>query len=355
MTTTTRNAPRVAIVLVNWNNWRDCVECLDSLLAQAHQDSHVYIVDNDSADQSVEHIASWCRDPQRNSAWRAHDGVDRITDAGSGRALEYRIVEATRLPLPTSASCRVTLVRSGGNLGFAGGCNVGIRAAGLDNVEFFWFLNTDTVVHRDALAALLRRAARDATTGIVGSTLRYYGNPDVVQAMGGGRLEPRTAAAYHIGENSKVDAPALEPAAVERQMAYVVGASMLVSVNLVRDIGPMQEDYFLYYEEIDWAMRARGKFTLGYAADSHIFHKAGASSSKVMPLFSLGYYYRNRLRFLSRFLPDHLPAATRLLRRELVLYVLKGRFAKARIVADVLRNAQQLIEQARVPSAGTGS
>ena len=104
----------------------------------------------------------------------------------------------------------------------------------------------------------------------------------------------------------------------------------------------MQEDYFLYYEEADWAMRARGKFTLGFAADSHIYHKAGGSSGKVMPLFSLRHFYRNRVRFIGRFHPQCLPGAKRVLRLELALYLLKGRFAKARIVADALRDAREL-------------
>ena len=234
----------------------------------------------------------------------------------------------------------MTLIRSGGNLGFAGGCNVGMRAAALD-AYFFWLVNTDTVVHRDALSALVRRASSDPKTGMVGSMLRYYAEPNRVQALAGGRMNADNAEMEHIGENMR-PADVVDVAAVERELAYIMGASMLVSADFVQEVGPMQEDYFLYYEEADWAMRARGKFTLGFAADSHIYHKAGGSSGRVMPLFSLRHFYRNRVRFIGRFHPQCLPGAKRVLRLELALYLLKGRFAKARIVADALRDARVL-------------
>jgi len=341
MSIATNHQPRVAIVLVNWNNWRDTVECLDSLLAQAYPDFHIYVVDNESGDQSVEHIAAWCEAPRRDSAWRTHEGVDRVTANVIVEAVPYRIADAAIAPLPPALpECRLTLVRSGGNLGFAGGCNVGMRAAALD-AHFFWLVNTDTVVHRDALSALVRRALGDPKIGMVGSMLRYYAQPDRIQALAGGRMNPDNAAMEHIGENMR-PADVIDVAAVERELAYIMGASMLVSADFVQEVGPMQEDYFLYYEEADWAMRGRGKFTLGFAADSHIYHKAGGSSGKVMPLFSLRHFYRNRVRFVGRFHPQCLPGAKRVLRLELALYLLKGRFAKARIVADALRDARLL-------------
>ncbi len=327
---------RTAIVLVNWNGWRECIECLDSLFAQDHLNCHIVIVDNDSADGSIEQIARWCESPRAKSTWRSLPGVARITQHPSPRPILHRIFDRPDgVVPPPPPSCPLTLIRSGRNLGFAGGCNLGVRAAGPANFDYFWFLNADTVVDRAALTELLARAARDAATGIVGSTLIFYDRPEVVQALGGAQLDPADGSSRHIGYLTAADRAPEDGALVEREMAYVVGASMLVSAEFIRRVGPMQEDYFLYYEEIDWAMRGRGEFTLGYAPRSRVYHKSGANSSKVIPLGTARYYYRNRLRFVRRFLPERLGAAKRSLFVEMLRHLARGRWGLARVVGSV--------------------
>jgi GT2 family glycosyltransferase len=341
----------VAVILVNWNGWRDAVECIGSLLEQSHPSLHVFLVDNDSRDQSVENICAWCATPTPAAQWRNHDGVARITDRSTS-AIAVRIVDHSGQVLPPPAQgCRVTLIRSGGNLGFAGGCNVGMRAAGVENYDFFWLLNGDTVVHRDALTALVRRAQVSERIGLVGSTVRYYGRPDIIEALGGARLLHATLTTRQIGQGLRLDASPIDPAAVEREMFYVAGASMLVSNTFVREVGLMQEDYFLYFEEMDWAMRGREKFAWGYAPDSHVFHKSGASSSKVMPSFTANLYYRNRIRFASRFFPTLLPTVKRGLLVELLRHIARGRWTHARIVAAALWDAGKIVAQMRTLAA----
>jgi GT2 family glycosyltransferase len=328
---------RVAIVLVNWNGWRECIECIDSLLAQAHRNFHLFIVDNESHDHSIEQIDAWCVCPQADPRWRRHPGVHRHTDGESPTSIRTRVVSRPDHALPPAGEdCSVTLIHSGGNLGFAGGCNVGIRAAGFDNFDFFWLLNPDTVVERRALVELVQRAAAEPRMGIVGSTLRFYDAPDTVHALGGARLNRLNASSSHIGEGLSLRETPPQRTAVERELAYVCGASMLVSTAFVREIGFMQEDYFLYYEEADWAMRAADRFRLGFAPHSHVFHKSGANSSKIMPLFTAGFYYRNRLRFVSRFLPDRMAAAKRKLFAEMLRHLARGRWGLARVVARTL-------------------
>jgi GT2 family glycosyltransferase len=337
-----------AVILVNWNNWRDTVECIDSLLAQSHRNFHIFVVDNDSRDGSLEHIRAWCAKPSADAAWRHFEGVDRHTARCRAEAALSRVTDRSDRPLPPAPEgCRITLIRSGGNLGFAGGCNVGMRAAGLSAFDFFWMLNTDTVVHRDALHALLRRALQDTKIGMVGSTVRYYDVPEKVQALGGAHMNPLHGVSRHLGQGLPLDQIGLETSDVERRMSYVFGASMFVSGAYIREVGLMQEDYFLYFEEIDWALRGRGRFTLGYAADSHVFHKSGASSSKLMPLFTAGFYYRNRIRFMSRYFPRALAATKRRLMIDVLYYIAKRRWSHVRLVASVLWNARSIAEQAR--------
>jgi GT2 family glycosyltransferase len=343
--------PAVAVILVNWNGWRDAIECISSVLTQTHGSLHIFLVDNDSRDQSVENICRWCENPAAVAQWRHHDGVVRITDR-STTPIAARVVDNPGGVLPTPApGCQVTVIRSGGNLGFAGGCNVGMRAAGVAAFDFIWLLNTDTVVHQGALAALVRRAQASEKIGMVGSTLRYYDRPDIIEALGGARFQRATITTRQIGQGQRLDAVPIDAAAVERDMFYVAGASMFISNTFVREIGLMQEDYFLYFEELDWAMRGRDRFSWGYAPDSHVFHKSGATSSKVLPAFTANLYYRNRIRFAARFFPAQLPTVRRGLAVEFLRHAARGRWTHAKVVAAAVWDAGKIAAQMRVHAA----
>jgi GT2 family glycosyltransferase len=337
------NERRVAVIIVNWNAWRESIECIDSLLAQRHRNFHTYIVDNDSQDRSIEHIASWCVEPKRDPIWRNHPGVDRLTDQRGRESVGYRVIDRTEIaPAPPPSCCELTMVRSGGNLGFAGGCNVGIRAAGVRNFDYFWFLNADAVVDRHALTELIDRATIGSDIGMVGSTVRYYDAPDRIQAMGGALLNRFNGNSRHIGEGAHLRDVPTDGSTIEREMTYVMGASMLVSQRYIDEVGFMEEDYFLYFEDADWAMRGAGRFSLGFAPRSHIFHKWGVNSHKAAALFSSGFYYRNRLRFVARFLPERLGAAKRALFEQMLRHIAKGRWAQARLVGTTLLRAKKI-------------
>jgi GT2 family glycosyltransferase len=242
-------------------------------------------------------------------------------------------------------------VPTGANLGFAGGNNAGIAAAGLQRYSHFWLLNTDTVIHHQALQALLRRAQAEPHPGIVGSTLLYYDRPDCVQAMGGGRLELPGVLISHIGEGLDLQALPREPAnmaRMEAQMAYVVGASMLVSADFVRQVGPMCEDYFLYFEELDWAFRGRKWFALGYAPTSLVFHKVGGSSTRSVSDFAMRLLCRNKMRFVARFLPERVRAVKWRLALDVLRHLFHGRWTLAWIFMRALVDSRQLIASAAV-------
>ena len=192
------------------------------------------------------------------------------------------------------------------------------------------------------MVELLRRADEMPGVGMLGSTLRYYDKPDTVQAMGGARLNRSNGTSRHIGQGARIDDLPTEGSAVEGEMAYVMGASMLVTRKFIADVGLMEEDYFLYFEEIDWALRAAGRFSIGYAPGSHVFHKSGANSSKILPLFTSGFYYRNRLRFVARFLPQRLSAAKWSLFRELLRHAARGRWRHVRLLSTTLLAASRI-------------
>ena len=345
--------PSVAVVLVNWNGWRDCIECLDSAFAQDYPGRvHFILVDNDSADDSVGHLQTWCDAPQFDASWRAFDGVMHQTADPSrlgSQPIAMRLLDG---PAPVADlgadGSMLTVVRSGGNLGFAGGNNVGLSVASACGFDFYWLLNTDTVVDRHALRHLVARAQQSDSVGMVGSTLRYYYNPGLVQAMGGGRLHLRNMLVTLMGADEVIGKVPVDPCAVESESDYVMGASMLVTSRFVRDIGPMQDDYFLYYEELDWAMRAKGRFELAYAPQSHVFHKVGGSSSQVVSEFAMNLMYRNKITFVSRFLPEYLPRTVWFLFVEMLRHVYRRRWMPAKLIARTLLDVRSLAKRGRL-------
>ena len=327
----------VAIVQVNWNGAADCIECLDSLVGILRADDHIYLVDNASSDDSLEKIAAWCAQPTRPAGARDLPGVSRHSDTPDSTPLPVRWVDALVDTAPKiEPGCRISLIKSGANRGFAGGNNVGIKLGLAEGREQFWLLNTDTVIHRDALSSMLERAHAVPDAGIVGSTLLYYDEPGTVQALGGAVVNRRTFAADHVGIGTHVDQAPADPAEVEARMSYVVGASMLVSRAFIERVGLMQEDYFLYFEELDWAVRAEGMFRQCWAPRSLVWHKVGGSSAKVLSEFSARLLLRNRLRFVERFYPAQLASVRRQVWWEGLRHLAKGRFNSAGIFLKIL-------------------
>jgi GT2 family glycosyltransferase len=304
-------------------------------LGQDYSNFHIFVVDNDSSDDSLAHIEHWCSKPSLGSHWSKLPHVKPM-GAGGLAPVTYRTATAGTLALQQPpAGCRVTLLASGGNFGFAGGCNVGLRAAGLDSFSYFWLLNPDTVVQQQALTELVRRAEQSPRNGMTGSTLRYYDSPFMVQAMGGARLDERYAVAQLIGMGRPLSEIPVDPGEVEAQLSYVMGASLLASQAFVRDIGLLQEDYFLYYEEIDWALRGKPRYSLAYAPRSHVFHKSGASTGQ-LALPSSRYYYRSRMRFAHRFMPARVTAVRFGLVAEMVRHGSRARWAHAKAAGEAV-------------------
>ena len=262
------NAPTVFVVVLNWNGWRDTDACLESLADLDYPSYRVVVVDNASTDGSEAQLRA--RHPS------------------------------------------VTLLQSGANLGFAGGNNVGLRYALEGGAEYVWLLNNDTLVEPDALTQLMAKMQRDPGLGLCGSTLIYEAQRGRVQALGGARYNRWLGSVRHLGQHQPRTQP-INERAVEAQLDYLIGASLLVSKAFLESVGFMQDDYFLYFEELDWAARARGRFRLGYAAKSVVYHKEGSSiggtdRAKTVKSYTADLYaLKNRVRFTRRFYPYALP------------------------------------------------
>ncbi len=284
----------ISVVVVNWNGYKDTIECVSSLIdLEFSGQLNIMISDNDSSDGSVDHLNSW---------------LASISNAPRTGQESFLV----------SQNCNITLLQNSDNLGYAGGNNAGIKYALKHfDPEFVWILNNDVSVDKHALSALIHRMKLDPAIGMCGSTLLYYDSPEYVQAYGGCCYSAWSGRGKHIGSGERFAdrtdyANALLDADVDARLSYISGASMFVSRSFLDKVGLMNEEYFLYCEELDWARRAKGLFKFGFAPQAIVYHKEGASigtvtKGKRASLISEFYQTRNKLRFTKKYYPLYLP------------------------------------------------
>jgi GT2 family glycosyltransferase len=300
---------KVWLVVLNWNNGRDTMECLDSILAVADPAiAGVLVCDNASTDDSVEQLCAWGR--ERSRCWV------ELGSPSLGCRDEASTIERWRAAVADGAGeMPIALVHTGANLGYAGGNNVGLRlmlaVAGAEDAALV--LNNDTLLTPACVSAMAAHLAADPRLGMCGATVVYARDGRTIQARAGAAFQPWFGRAVRLGTFETIDIPADVPA-VEARLDYVLGAALLVSRSCLEKVGLMHEGYFLYFEEIDWCLRARrAGFRLGYAKDAFVLHKEGGTigSSHVVARRSFladHYLTRSRVRFTWRFYPWFLPS-----------------------------------------------
>lgn len=310
--------PKVYVVTLNWNRERDTCACLDSLLALDYANAEIVLCDNASRPESVAAIRAW-----------AAGKLPAANDSPAESMLsEYEIHELQSADR-RAPGAPVTLIHTGSNLGFAGGMNPGVRyALARGDAEYVWLLNNDTVVPPDALGPLVERMMADPLIGICGSTLIEFEDRERVQACGGAAYSAWIARSRALGAFCGVSSVPDSPQDFEPRMGYVIGASMLVSRRFLEAVGLMDESYFLYSEEQDWAHRGiRAGFRLGYAPQSRVYHKHGGTIGTAPSggsCLSLFYLYRAKAMFTARYYPWFMPTVLISLAWAALKLLLKG-------------------------------
>ena len=338
---------RACLLLVNWNGWGDTIECLESIYRSVASEVRVVLCDNDSDDGSIERIQAWAEGRLDVVVPVAHPLRERSWPPVS-KPVPYKLYDRIEAEQggENDFAARLVLIRTGGNLGFAGGNNVGLRyLLKQEHEDYIWLLNNDTVIASGALEAILQRMNGNPDVGMCGSTLLHYNAPQRVQARGGGWYCKWIGLPWHIGQMGKAG-DAVDDDRVERCMNYVVGASLCVSRAFLTQVGLMREDYFLFFEETDWAMRAKGKFSLAYAPESTVYHKIGqsigTSSVPNRKSYICDYYgLRNRLLFTRRYFPNLVPCIYLSLLCALLVRLLHGKWDRVALIWRLLTGADR--------------
>lgn len=187
----------------------------------------------------------------------------------------------------------VQLIKSEENLGFAGGNNLGVKAA---QGEYLLFINNDTEVPANFIEPLVETLEQNPDIGMVSPKIKFHWDPELIQYAGYTPMNPYTIRNNSIGYHQKDDGR-FDTA---QDTESIHGAAMMVPRRVVEQVGMMAEMYFLYYEEHDWAQQVkRAGYRLYYQPASFILHKESLATGKNSPLKTY-YLTRNRILYARR-------------------------------------------------------
>ena len=243
-----QNEYKLSIITVNYNGFHDTCELIDSI--PLNEEMEVIVVDNAS---------------KQNEA----------------QLLQQKYPQ-------------IKTIRSEANLGFAGGNNLGIKAA---KGKYLFFVNNDTLFKADThFDALIDRLESNENIGMVCPKIRFSWDQCPIQFAGYTPLSPITLRNHSIGfgeeEKGQYNTPHPTP--------YAHGAAMMTKREVIDKAGLMPECYFLYYEELDWSMMiTRAGYEIWYEPNCTIYHKESQTTGQQSPLKTY-YITRNRLLFVKR-------------------------------------------------------
>ncbi|WP_443939083.1 glycosyltransferase family 2 protein [Pedobacter sp. MW01-1-1] len=205
----------------------------------------------------------------------------------NGSKVEYE--ETYRACYPT-----INYIRSEKNLGFAGGNNIGIKAA---KGEYLLFLNNDTEITENLFDTLVEEMENNPAIGIISPLICYFDQPDIIQYAGFTPMNYLTARNEGIGSFEKNIGQFNTDS---RETAYCHGAAMMCRKSDLQTVGLMPEQYFLYYEELDWCEKfKRAGKKVWFSGKTLVYHKESISVGKESSIKTY-FFARNRLLFIRR-------------------------------------------------------
>lgn len=228
------------------------------------------------------------------------------------------------------------------NKGFAAACNIGIQITLRENPgSFIWILNNDTVIDHETLPNLVNCYCKNADRNIafIGSLILDFSDHDLIQ-YAGGEIDLKRAI-FKVNEEGKKLSGLNLPEEINTD--WVIGASMLFHASVISKIGFMPEDYFLYYEDIEWSLKANQKgFVNIVCTKSHVYHKQGSSTGLE---YSTGqnfnpvtakYYYSNYLKFFKKNFPEKLNRALFMMTKKTIGQLMRFNLSHSVIIYKAL-------------------
>ena len=245
------------IILLNYNNWKDTIECVESLQNSKVENSNILVVDNCSIDDSYIQLKN------------------RIPD--------------------------VTFLKTENNLGFSGGNNIGIRYGIENNAEYIILLNNDTIVNKDSIKNLINEMEKRLDITLGTGQIRYYHDKNKIW-YAGGKLIPWRGLAVHL--NMDKDFRKIIHPNKPIEIDFISGCFMCIRTEHIKDLGLLNDKFFIYLEDIEYSARAvNNNKKLMYVPNSIIYHKwRGETKLKYQTLY---YAIRNRKLLINLVFPKY--------------------------------------------------
>jgi GT2 family glycosyltransferase len=279
--------PKVTIIVLNWNNWMDTIECLESIYYMDYHNYQVILIDNASNDDSINRIRDYCLGklsmPSNNFDYNPSNKPLKLNEYSREQ------IKSLKIGSDSFQLKELILIKNDQNQGFAQGNNIGIDFSfKFLKPDYILLLNNDTVIHPTLLSNLIQFAEKDEKIGIVGPSVYYYDDPHKFSFLGG-YIDPCIGKIQNYMLNEK-DEGHSSPIKLD----YVSGCSLLIRKETINDIGLLDPQYFLYNEDVDWCLRAKKNgYKIFLVPKGKIWHKVSvlADENSLIPLY---YWTRNQ-------------------------------------------------------------
>lgn len=269
--------PNVSIVILNWNGWKDTVECLESLYQINYLNYNVIVLDNASSDGSIKKIKEYCEGKLKVQSsffeYNLENKPIKFFEYEENRLKEF---EKNKNEFESiNSNKKLILILNNENYGFAKGNNIGMKfALNFLNQDYILLLNNDTVVDNQFLCEMVKSALEDQKIGITGPKLLKSYNPQKIDSTGHiikwGYIIDRGHGKHDRGQYDN-----------KKEVMGAMAASSLYNKKMLVDIGLFNENYITNYEDAELSWRAYKKgWNALFVPKAIVYHKRGKSITK---------------------------------------------------------------------------
>jgi GT2 family glycosyltransferase len=308
---------KVYIIILNYNNWYDTIECLESVLRNDYPNYQVIVVDNNSQNNSVDYMKAWadgmldiCVDPKnplRNLSFPPLPKpipyvfyTKEEAEKGGNKDLEQKLMN--NIPQGITTKYPIIFIENTKNLGFAGGNNIGIRyALAKNDFDSIILLNNDTVINRNTISNLVSAKLKLGEKAIYGGRIFYYSDPEKIW-YDGGKLKEWKCRTSHL--NMRKYKHEIKDITETKEVDYITFCCVLIPKIIIENIGLIDESYFMFFEDVDYSYIVRKSgYKLYHISNVNLWHKVSASVGEELHK-SLNYLETiSRVKFIIKRLP----------------------------------------------------